>query len=94
MKTVAVLKMDFMIIYIDEEVVIDHEYEDEDYDDSDDDDDDNDNDDDDDDDDTGDLLSVELMDIQRMVSEAFSPPGFSSLQQKKKKLYELTDLYP
>ncbi len=48
--------------------------------------------DDDDDDDEDDLLSAGLMDIQRMISEVSSPPGFSSLQQKK--LYELTDLCP
>ena len=60
--------------------------------DSDDDDDDSDVVDDNDDNDDDDLLSVELMDIQRMVSEVSSPPGLSSLQQKK--LYELTDLCP
>ncbi len=36
------------------------------------------------------MMILELMDIQRIVSEVSSPPGFSSLQQKK--LYELTNL--
>ena len=70
------------------EVVIDHDFAavaDDDYDEDDDVGTDSDNDDD-------DLLSAKLMDIQRMVSEVSSPPGFSSLQQKK--LYELTDLCP